>query len=366
MSESIAHPATEYSANLGAPPGPAPGGGVGSRPRSNVRMLRILDALTYGSAVGGALLMVGLLLLLLGVLLVGALPSIHALGTSFLYRNVWSPNKRVFGALPVIYGTLVTSGIALVISVPVSLGCSIFLTKLAPKIRFPMPRLKAVDGHRFAWVAPRQFVTVTSFLIELLAAIPSIAYGLWGVFVLVPFMGNFVQPHIDATVGQWPVIGPFFADSGSGYNIMTAGIVLSIMVIPIMTAIIRDVLAVAPPELEQGAFGLGATWWQATKLVLGYSKLGILGAVILGFARAVGETMAVTMVIGNSMDMDRSLFSPGYTIASLLANQFAEADSDALRHALIYSAFVLLVITTVINGIARIMVMRVAAKARRR
>jgi phosphate transport system permease protein len=272
----------------------------------------------------------------------------------------------MFGAAPVIYGTLITSLIALVISFPVSMGSAIFLTKLAPKLRIPIPRINAKGERSFVWISPGRVVTVTSFLIELLAAIPSIAYGLWGVFVLVPFMQSTIQPAIGNSIGNLPVIGQFFQDSGIGYNLFTAGLILSIMVTPIMTAIIRDVLSVAPPELEQGALGLGATWWQATRLVLGFSRMGILGAVILGFARAIGETMAVTMVIGNTLEIDRSILSPGQTIASLLANQFREADSDVQLHALIYTAFLLLVITTLINGIARVLVMRAAMRARRR
>jgi phosphate transport system permease protein len=187
---------------------------------------------------------------------------------------------------------------------------------------------------------------------------------------MIPFMQAHVQPWLAATLGQVPGVGRLFDNSqGTGSNILTAAVVLSIMVTPIITAIVRDVLAVAPLELEQGALGLGATWWQATKLVLNYSKMGIFGAVILGFARAIGETMAVTMVIGNTIDVKHPVFSsflwPGQTISSELANQFADADTDELRQALVYSAFVLLVITTLINGIARVMVMRVTAKKKR-
>jgi phosphate transport system permease protein len=172
-----------------------------------------------------------------------------------------------------------------------------------------------------------------------------------------------------STIGTWPYIGPFFDNTenyGVGFNIFSAGVVLAIMVTPIMTAIIRDVLLVAPPELEQGALGLGATWWQATRLVLGYSKMGIFGAIILGFARAVGETMAVTMVVGNGHQIATSLFSGGFSIASKLANQFRNSDTEGEVQALIYAAFVLLIITLLINSIARLMVMRLATRAKRR
>ncbi len=306
------------------------------------------------------------MILLLAVLSVavfyGALPSMRSFGFSFLTTSQWNPVKESFGARPVIEGTLVTALLAILISVPISIGSALFLTKLAPKIRIPFPNLKRNSATKFTLYSPRHLVMVASFLIELLAAIPSIAYGFWGVSVLVPVMQTYVQPWMAGTLGKVPGIGSLFQNMGPGSNLFTAAVVLSIMVTPIMTAIIRDVLLVAPVELEQGALGLGATWWQATRLVLNYSKLGIIGAIILGFARAIGETMAVTMVVGNSMTTPTSLFSPGQTIASLLANQFAEADSDAFVHALIYSAFVLLVITTLINGIARVMVMRVTRK----
>jgi phosphate transport system permease protein len=203
-------------------------------------------------------------------------------------------------------------------------------------------------------------------MIELLAAIPSIAYGLWGVAVLVPFMQKDFIPTVSAWLSPLPLIGPYFVKTPYGANLFTASVVLSIMVTPIITAITRDVLAVSPPELEQGALGLGATWWQSTRLVLGFSKMGILGAVILGFARAIGETMAVTMVIGNSLTPATSLFDGGHSIASLLAVQFNNADTNLEISSLIYMAFVLLVITTLINGIARVMIVRVASKGFKR
>jgi phosphate transport system permease protein len=333
-----------------------------SRKRGNLRYLHALDLFTHSSALAGALLMILLLAILTIAIFYGALPSIKTFGLSFLTTSKWNPVTEKFGALPVIEGTLVTALISLLISVPISIGSALFLTKLAPKIRVPIPNLNKNAPTRFTLYSPRHLVTLASFLIELLAAIPSIAYGLWGVSVLVPFMQKVVQPWMASTLGNIPAIGHLFQNPGPGSNLFTAAVVLSIMVTPIMTAIIRDVLAVAPVELEQGALGLGATWWQATRLVLNYSKLGIVGAVILGFARAIGETMAVTMVVGGSMTLPTSLFSPGQTIASLLANQFAEADTETFLHALIYAAFVLLIITTLINGIARLMVMRVTQK----
>jgi len=353
-------------------PSPVPDYG---RRHANARTLRILDGVTYGSAIGGALFMIVLLILFLAVIGHGAMPAIQKFGLHFLTGTEWNAHPahaddtpeppQVFGARTAIVGTLFTALIALVISFPISMGSAVFLVKLAPKFRLMVPKMQ--NGHvRFTSFSLRHAVTVASFLIELLAAIPSIAYGLWGLAVLVPFMQDKVQPLIGHTLGHWAGIGPYFENEGAGTNILTAGIILSIMVTPIMTAIIRDVVAVTPPELEQGALGLGATWWQSTRLVLGYCKMGILGAVILGFARAIGETMAVTMVIGDSLDPDKSLLAPGQSIASLLAVQFRNADSDGEIHALVYAALVLLVITTLINGFARLLIVRVARKSVKR
>jgi phosphate transport system permease protein len=333
------------------------------RRRMNTGWLHLVDRAVQATVTGGAYFMIGLLVLLLIVVGIGAWPAMQRFGIAFLWHNRWSSVHHDFGAWPLIYGTLLTSIVAMAISIPVSVGSAVFLTRLAPAIRLPM----GIGPGGVKWVKPRFLVSVIGFMIELLAAIPSIAYGLWGVFVLAPFMQDTVQPLMARTIARLPLIGFFFANDGlGGNNMLTASIILAIMVIPIMTAIIRDVLAVAPPELEEGALGLGATWWQATRLVLGFSKMGILGAVILGFARAIGETMAVTMVIGTSVQMHNTITSPGYTIASILANQFNNADTDAEKHALVYAAFVLLVLTTLINGLARVMVMRMAARARKR
>jgi len=329
---------------------------LAQRQRSHSGRLRFLDQMTYGTALGGAVTMVVLLLLILGVIYHGAAPAIRQFGWTFLRTTAWGNKRGEYGVLPAIYGTLITSMIALLLALPVSLGSAIFLTKLAPRIRLP---ILGAGGIR--WIHPRFLVTIISFLIELLAAIPSIVYGLWGIAVLIPFMQNIAQPVLARTLGATPLIGGLFSNAAAtGYNLLTAGVILAIMITPIMTAIIRDVIAVAPPELEQGALGLGATWWQATRMVLGFSKMGIFGAVILGFARAIGETMAVTMVIGDAKEME-SLLGPGRTITSLLASKFFDAPAPA-----IYAAFVLLVITTGINTVARLMIMRVAARAGRK
>lgn len=373
------------------PPGVVPEYG---RRHANSALLRFLDRLTFGSALGGALFMVVLLVLFLAVVGHGAMPAIKQFGWRFLTTSEWSAHPpenedtgiappQVFGARPEIAGTLLTSLIALGVSFPISMGAAVFLVKLAPKFRLMIPRMQGGHMH-FSSFSLRHAVTVCSFLIELLAAIPSIAYGLWGVFVLVPFSQKYIQPFLSTTLdinklatflphwhwglhlSAWPGIGPLFKNTAYGTNMLTAGLILAIMVTPIMTAIIRDVVAVTPPELEQGALGLGATWWQATRLVLGYCKMGILGAVILGFARAIGETMAVTMVIGDNLQPNQSLLAPGQSIASLLAVQFRNADTPGEIHALIYAALVLLVITTLINGIARIMIVRVEKRSVKR
>ncbi|MEI8197788.1 MAG: ABC transporter permease subunit, partial [Phycisphaerae bacterium] len=201
--------------------------------------------------------------------------------------------------------------------------------------------------------------------------VPSIAYGLWGSAVLVPLLQEHVNPFLADSLGKIPGVGVFFSDAGAGFSLLGSGIILAIMVTPIITAVTRDVLRTVPPELEQGAYGLGATWWQATKIVLSYAKMGIFGAIILGLARALGETMAVTMLIGNTMHSGTdplrwSLLAPGQTIASLLASQFREADTDMFSSALFYTALLLLLITTLINGIARVLIVQVAQRATRK
>lgn len=322
------------------------------RKRRHPGVLRFVDYVTHASAIGGSLTLVGLLAVLLIVITAAGIPAIREFGFKFFYTSRWNPVTANFGAWPYIYSTVVTSFVALIIAVPISIGSAIFLTKIAPRFRIP-------------FLPARQLVAICSFLIELLAAIPSIAYGLWGIAVLVPIMQDNIQPFLGKTLGHVPLIGTLFAHPASGFNIFTASVVLAIMVTPITTAIIRDVLAVSPPELEQGALGLGATWWQSMKLVLGYSKMGIFGGIILGLARAMGETMAVTMIIGNAKPTSFSLFSSGQTIASLLANQFNNADTDAEKHALLYVALVLLLITMFINTAARTILLKATSPKKR-
>jgi len=268
-----------------------------------------------------------------------ALPSIHKFGLSFLFTSTWDPVKEVFGALPFIYGTVVTSLLALLIAVPVSLGIAIYLAELAPQfIRQPL-----------------------SFLIELLAAIPSVIYGLWGIFILAPFLRVTIQPFLTKYFGFLPLFqGQFY-----GVGMLTAGIILSIMIIPTISSVCREVFLVVPSTQREAAVALGATPWEVIRLaVLGYSRTGIFGAVILGLGRALGETMAVTMVIGNRPEISASLFAPAYTMASVIANEFAEATSNLYVSALVEVGLVLFFVTLIINIIARLLIWRVSSKVK--
>jgi len=260
----------------------------------------------------------------------GARPSIEKFGWSFLARSIWDPVAENYGALPFIFGTVVSSLIALAIALPLSLGVAIFLSELAPRwMERPM-----------------------SFVIELLAAIPSIVYGLWGIFVMVPWLRTSIQPFLGKTLGFLPLFqGPSY-----GFGMLAAGLILAIMVLPIITSISRDVLKSIPNIYREAAFGLGATRWETTRIILKNARSGILGATLLGLGRAVGETMAVTMVIGNRPEIAASLFSPGYTMASVLANEFAEATTGMYTSALIEIALVLFVVAVLLNGLARLIV----------
>lgn len=299
------------------------------------------DFLTVNLTRAGAGTMALCLAFLTGVLVYGAWPAIQKFGFRFITSSDWDPVQDQFGAYPVIMGTLVSAFWSMLIAVPVSVGCAVFLTRLAPK-----------------WL-----VEPASFLIELLASIPSIAYGLWGAMVLVPFLSKTGMPFLKATVGKLPVIGNLFTGASAGFSMLAASLVLAVMVIPIITAVTREVLKAVPPDMDMGARALGATWWQATWIVLQSGKIGILGAVILGFARAIGETMAVTMVIGNSNEFKWSLLNPGQTMASLMANEFREADKQIYIQSLIYVSLILLILTLVLNAIARMFVGRVGAGA---
>jgi phosphate transport system permease protein len=266
----------------------------------------------------------------------GSSLSIAQFGWRFLATSVWDPVRDEYGALPLIFGTVLSSFLALVIALPLGLGVAVFLSELAPR-----------------WLE-----RPLSFLVELLAAIPSIVYGLWGIFVLVPWLRLHAEPWLGSHLGFLP----FFKGAPYGFGMLAAGLILSVMVLPIIASISRDVMRSIPDLLREAALGLGATRWETTKVVLAASKSGILGATLLGLGRAVGETMAVTMVIGNRADISASLFSPGYSMASVIANEFAEATTSMYTSALIEVALVLFVVTILLNALARLIVWSVTRR----
>ena len=264
--------------------------------------------------------------------------AVRAFGLRFITTSTWDPVAGEFGALPFIYGTLVSSLLALLLAVPLSLGAAIYLAELAP-----------------AWVRPP-----VAFLIEMLAAVPSVVYGLWGIFVLVPWLRDWVQPPL----GRWLGFLPLFSGPGYGVGMLAAGLILSIMVVPYITSVAREVLLAVPNAQREAALGLGATRWEAIRIaVLRYGRTGLIGAVLLGLGRALGETMAVTMVIGNRPAIAASLFAPGYTMASVVANEFTEATSDLYVSALVEVGLLLLIVTIVVNALARLLVWSVGGPA---
>ena len=284
---------------------------------------------------------VALLLLLIVAAMIVALAShstlsIRQFGFGFLTGREWNPIKGQFGALAFIYGTIVSSVIALLISVPLSLGIAIFLVEQAP------------------YYVSRPI----TFLVELLAAIPSVVYGLWGIFALAPFL----RVHVEPNLAHWFGWLPLFQGPITGIGLLTGGVILAIMVTPIISAVVRDVLAAVPNTQREAALALGATRWETTRVVLVNAAPGIAGAIILGLGRAIGETMAVTMVIGNRPEISLSLFQPSYTLASVIANEFTEATADIYLSALIELGLILFLVTFVVNAIARLLVWRVTRK----
>jgi phosphate transport system permease protein len=322
---------------------------------------QFVDTLLHGAAIGSGVVILLMIASLIAVLLYAAAPSIKTFGLGFFTETSWRPNalekvKRTpegkvvrdedgelvteiippsFGALPVIYGTAVSSGIALLIAVPLSLGSALFLVRIAPAI----------------------LIGPVSFLIEFLAAIPSIAYGLWGLFILAPFVANHVEPALNRGFATSP--GQrwlHYEGATTGRDMLTGGLVLGIMILPIITAVSRDVLRAVPRQQIEGTLALGATWWQSCREMLRYSRSGLFGAIMLGLARAAGETMAVTMVIGNVNQIKASPLAPAQTMSSLLANEFAEAEAGLHRSALLQVALILLVMSLIFNVIARSLV----------
>ncbi len=287
-----------------------------------------------------------LVLLLLGGVTVslvhGGWPALAHFKLSFLTTEIWNPVTEKFGALAPIYGTLVTSLIAMLIAVPLSFGVAVFLTELAP-----------------AWM--RRPVGVA---IELLAGVPSIIYGIWGLFVLAPLLQRHVQPWMIHTLGEAPLVGALFKGPPFGIGILTAGLVLSIMVLPFIASVMRDVFETVPDVLKESAYGLGATRWEVIwKVVVPYTRAGTIGGIMLGLGRALGETMAVTFVIGNAHRISSSLLAPGTTISAAIANEFTEAVGDLYTSSLVALGVLLFVITFVVIAIARLMLLRLNRKA---
>ncbi|HEV2671554.1 MAG TPA: phosphate ABC transporter permease subunit PstC [Gemmatimonadales bacterium] len=273
-----------------------------------------------------------------GQLGAGAWPSIRRFGASFLTRSTWDPVAEVYGAAPMIFGTIVSSLVALVLAVPLALGVAIFLTEFAPK-----------------W--SRQPV---AFLVELLAAVPSVVYGVWGIFVLIPILRQFAVPPLRAILGWTPLFSGVFY----GSSMLAGGVILAIMIVPYIAAVAREVLLAVPGSQREAALAMGATRWEAVwSAVLPYGRAGVIGAIMLGLGRALGETMAVTMVIGNRHDISLSLLQPGYTMASALANEFTEATTAMYHSALVEVGLILFVVTVVVNAVARLLVWRVARGA---
>ncbi|HKJ09091.1 MAG TPA: phosphate ABC transporter permease subunit PstC [Gammaproteobacteria bacterium] len=274
-------------------------------------------------------------------LLIGAWPAIQKFGVGFLWSTEWNPVTDQFGAAVAIFGTLATSLLAMIIGIPVSFGIALFITELSPRW------LKRPIG----------------IAVELLAAIPSIIYGMWGLFVFAPLFADHAQPWLTDHLGDWPVIGNLFQGPPMGIGMFTAGLILAIMVIPFMTAVMRDVFEIVPPVLKESAYGLGATTWEVVRhVVLPYTKVGVMGGVMLGLGRALGETMAVTFVIGNAHSISSSLFMPGNTISSTLANEFTEAVGQMYTSSLIALGLILFFITFLVLALAKLMLLRLTAR----
>ena len=313
------------------------GGALFARARALGR-LRFGDAtfraLTRASAIG-VLVLLGAIIV---SLIIGSMPAFQAFGLDFLIEESWNPVTEKFGAIAPIYGTLVTSFIAMLIAVPVGLLIAVFLTELCPMwLRRPI-----------------------GIAVELLAGIPSIIYGIWGLFVFAPFLQDTLQPFLIATLGNVPGIGALFAGPPYGIGVLTAGLILAIMVLPFITSISRDVFDAVPPVLKEAAYGLGCTTWEVVRrVVIPYTRVGVIGGVMLGLGRALGETMAVTFVIGNAHRISASVLAPGTTISATIANEFTEAVGDLYTSALIALGLILFVITLIVLAIARYMLLRI-------
>ena len=301
---------------------------------------RVFNALTLAGAVTVLAILGGVFLSLIG----GAIPALREFGFAFFWVDDWDPVRETFGAVAPIAGTLLTALVAMALAVPVGLGIAIFLTELCP------PVMRRPIG----------------IAVELLAGIPSIIYGIWGLFVLAPWLQQNVQPAIIAAFGHIPVLSTLFAGPPLGIGVFTAGIVLAIMVLPFITAVTRDVFDTVPPVLKESAYGIGCTRWEViSNVVIPYTRVGVIGGIMLALGRALGETMAVTFVVGNAQRLSASLLAPGTTISATIANEFAEATGGLYQSAMIALGLILFLLTFVVLAAARLLLARLEAKAGR-
>jgi len=299
---------------------------------------RVFKIVTLASAMAVLALLAGVIISLIH----GSIPTWQAFGFDFFTSQSWNPVKDKFGALPAIYGTLLTSFIAMLIGVPVSLGIAIFLTE----------------------ICPQSLRRTISIAIELLAGIPSIIYGIWGLFIFAPWFQTTIQPFLIDTFANVPVLNQLFAGPPYGIGMLTAGLILAVMVLPFIASITREVFETVPPVLKEAAYGVGCTRWEVMKrVVIPYTRVGIIGGVMLGLGRALGETMAVTFVIGNAHRIVPSVLAPGTTISASIANEFTEAVGDVYTSSLIALGLILFFITFVVLAAARLMLMRIERKA---
>ena len=287
-----------------------------------------------------------LVLVLLGAVIValidGSLLALRTFGPSFIWTETWNPVKQIFGARAPMVGTLITSALAMLVGIPISFGIAVFLTQLCP-----------------VWARRPLGISI-----ELLAGIPSIIYGIWGLFVFAPFMQTYIEPFLTDTLGALPGVGPLFQGPPLGIGMLTAGIILGIMVLPFISSIMRDVFDTVPPMLKESAYGLGCTTWEVMwNVVLPYTRVGVVGGIMLGLGRALGETMAVTFVIGNAHHLSVSLLAPGTTISAALANEFSEAVEKIYQSSLIALGLILFVITLIVLSVAKYMLIRLQSRA---
>jgi phosphate transport system permease protein len=303
---------------------------------------RVRERIFHGLTLAAALLVLALLGGVVIALLHGAWPAFMRFKLAFLTREIWDPVTDEYGSLGAVYGTLVTSIIAMLLALPISFGIAVFLTELAP-----------------SWLKRPIGVAI-----ELLAAIPSIIYGFWGLFILAPMLQEHVEPWIVNDLGPLPGVGVLFRGAPFGIGVLTAGVVLAIMIVPFIAAVMRDVFETVPDVLKESAYGLGATTWEVIwRVVVPYSRTGMVGGTMLGLGRALGETMAVTFVIGNAHQISKSLLDPGTTISATIANEFTEATTKLYASSLIALGALLFVITFVVIAIARLMLLRLDRRA---